>query len=77
MSIHVSCTKFCAPLFSLPLLLLLVNIALVDIQKISVAEQYCQVAGTIFLQELAKLIRIFLLNPYNMYDDSYIYILIV
>ena len=27
-----------------------------------------------FLQELAKLIRIFLLNPYNMYDDSYIYI---
>ena len=38
--------------------------------------KYCQVAGTIFLQELAKLIRIFLLNPYNMYDDSYIYILI-
>ena len=29
-----------------------------------------------FLQELAKLIRIFLLNPYNMYDESYWYIYI-
>ena len=37
--------------------------------------KYCQVAGTIFLQELALVTRIFLLNPYNMYHDSYIYIL--